>query len=226
MRKNADNKHMDTKICAVCKEEKSVNKFGKRSDRKTTQYRYACKKCDAQFRRERRKAPEVKEKEKAYKQRPSVRMKDNKRRKLIRQQNPLYRLPTNIASEMRYALGRDKQGIHWEDIVGYSLNELKDHLESLFQHGMTWDNYTFRGWHIDHIVPINVFRLDDDNWQDVLKTMWQLNNLQPLWYYDNIRKNDRLDFDNPRTIPIIQSIPIHFFKPSFASLIENPCQSY
>ena len=82
-----------------------------------------------------------------------------------------------------------KNGKHWEDIVGYTVQDLVAHLESKFQNGMTWDNYG--QWHIDHIKPIarfNILEVGDDEF----KMCWSLDNLQPLWAGDNIRKSDNV----------------------------------
>ncbi len=89
------------------------------------------------------------------------------------------------------SLGRKKAGYHWEKIVGYTLEDLKRHLESLFQPGMTWENYGFWGWHIDHIKPVCSFNYQDFN-DSQFQECWGLNNLRPLWAKDNLRKG-RLD---------------------------------
>ena len=70
-------------------------------------------------------------------------------------------------------LGQTKEG-HTIDLLGYSVLELKEHLESLFTDGMTWDNYG--EWHIDHIKPVSSF--DKDTLPNVVNA---LSNLQPLW---------------------------------------------
>ena len=45
----------------------------------------------------------------------------------------------------------------WKNLVGYTLTELMEHLESKFQPGMTWDNDG--DWHIDHILPKSSFKI-------------------------------------------------------------------
>ena len=49
------------------------------------------------------------------------------------------------------------------ELLGCSLDELKTYLESKFQPGMTWDNYSRNGWTIDHILPLSSFNLIDQN---------------------------------------------------------------
>ena len=47
----------------------------------------------------------------------------------------------------------DKNGKHWEDLVGYTLKDLQLHLEQQFDEYMTWENQGSY-WHIDHIVAL------------------------------------------------------------------------
>ena len=105
-------------------------------------------------------------------------------------------LPENAISDsishgMWYSLNGNKGGHHWEDLVGYTLNELMQHLESLFTDGMSWANYGRGGWHLDHLRPINSFVFDSTD-DDEFKECWALENLQPLWEADNIRKRDHI----------------------------------
>lgn len=84
-----------------------------------------------------------------------------------------------------------KNRTKWKDIVGYSVNDLMRHLESKFQKGMSWDNHGVHGWHIDHIVPVSSFEFKDIT-DPAFKECWSLNNLQPLWAKDNLRKGDKI----------------------------------
>lgn len=76
-----------------------------------------------------------------------------------------------------------------QDLLGCTVEQLKTHLEGLFQSGMTWDNWTHSGWHIDHIIPCAAFDLSDHEQQ---KRCFHYTNLQPLWAADNIRKGAKL----------------------------------
>jgi len=70
-------------------------------------------------------------------------------------------------------------------MLGCTIVELKNHLESKFTYGMDWDNYGFYGWHIDHIRPCSSFDLSDPTQQ---AECFHHTNLQPLWAEDNLRK--------------------------------------
>lgn len=84
-----------------------------------------------------------------------------------------------------------KGGRKWQDLVGYTIVQLKKHLEKQFEPGMTWGN---RGteWHIDHIVPVAAFNFETPDDID-FKRCWALTNLRPLWAPDNIKKRDKLE---------------------------------
>ena len=75
-------------------------------------------------------------------------------------------------------------------LIGCDLLTLKTHLENQFTNGMTWENYGVKGWHIDHIKPCASFDLNDPEQQ---KKCFHYTNLQPLWWFDNISKKDRLN---------------------------------
>lgn len=72
--------------------------------------------------------------------------------------------------------------------IGCSVVELWQHLISLFQPGMTVDNYG--EWHVDHIRPLASFDFTGDDMEDQLHTAWHYSNLQPLWAGDNLSKSD------------------------------------
>lgn len=94
---------------------------------------------------------------------------------------------------MRQSLNGERKSDSWSKLVNYTLDELRKHLESLFQEGMTWDNYG--KWHIDHVIPISSFNITSDSCED-FKECWKLSNLQPLWAIDNLKKsNKRISLD-------------------------------
>ena len=100
------------------------------------------------------------------------------------------RFRNNVSSAIRLSLKGMKCGRSWESLVGYTLVDLKSHLESLFVASMNWDNYG--EWHIDHIIPQSRFNFNDAEDID-FKLCWSLDNLQPLWAKDNIYKSDNID---------------------------------
>jgi hypothetical protein len=98
------------------------------------------------------------------------------------------RISKSMATAIRLSLKKGKDGITWRKLVPYSCEELKSHLESQFRDGMNWDNYGL--WHIDHVKPISSFDITSYMCND-FKQCWSLENLQPLWAYENLRKGNK-----------------------------------
>lgn len=99
--------------------------------------------------------------------------------------NPNYRLSKNFSNKVNLLI-RDKNNTHIFDLLGYSIEDLKLHIEKQFQEGMSWDNYG--KWHIDHIRPICSFKYDSNN-DPEFKACWALSNLRPLWAKYNYQKS-------------------------------------
>ena len=100
-----------------------------------------------------------------------------------------YKLSNLLRSRLGLALkNNQKTGSAVKDL-GCSIVELQTHLESKFQSGMTWDNWSFEGWHIDHVKPLASFDLADK--EQFLKAN-HYTNLQPLWAKDNMAKSDKI----------------------------------
>lgn len=89
-------------------------------------------------------------------------------------------------------------------LVGCDIECLKKHLENQFQPGMSWDNWSRTGWHIDHIIPLNLFDVSDTNHQ---KKCFNYRNLRPLWAKENISKQDTLDMDLIKSYGIEDLLP-------------------
>jgi hypothetical protein len=73
-----------------------------------------------------------------------------------------------------------------EKIIGCSIIEYRNHLESLFKSGMSWNNYG--KWQIDHIIPQCAFDLSSDY---EMKKCFHYLNTQPLWASENARKGNK-----------------------------------
>jgi hypothetical protein len=100
------------------------------------------------------------------------------------------KLAHSMGTRMREALRGIKAGRRWQDLAGYTIDQLKRHLERHFQPGMSWDNYG--EWHVDHKIPIAAFNFEKPEDID-FKRCWALKNLQPLWAAKNLSKNAKVD---------------------------------
>jgi hypothetical protein len=65
-----------------------------------------------------------------------------------------------------------------EELFGCTYEEFKNYIESQFTDGMNWGNRGLKGWCLDHIKPISLFDLNDE---EEIKKCCHYTNLQPLW---------------------------------------------
>ena len=135
--------------------------------------------------------PERAAKRKAYKQRPDVKERQrvvfNEWRKENYQNNIQYKLAYRLRGRMRDAVkGNYKSGSAVDDL-GCTIEEFKVYIENQFQEGMTWDNWTTDGWHIDHKKQLSNFDLTD---REQFKEAAHYTNLQPLWWWENLEKRE------------------------------------
>jgi len=107
--------------------------------------------------------------------------------------DPIYKLINNFRTAIYQVLKENnvKKNGHYFDILKYSPEDLIVHLEKQFDERMSWDNYG--EWHVDHIKPISSFNIQEIGDNEFIEC-WSLNNLQPLWGDENIRKSNKLDY--------------------------------
>ena len=125
----------------------------------------------------------------------SIRKRKNELQNIYRKRNLNARIERVLRSRLRKALKsvNSEKCMKTKDMLGCSIEELKQHLESKFYPNketgemMTWENRGFYGWHIDHIKPISKFNLDYSEQQ---KECFHYTNLQPLWWKENLIKHN------------------------------------
>lgn len=116
------------------------------------------------------------------------RRKDEKKRSM-----PKGRLDDAMARGVHRGLVHGaKSGRRTFDLLGYTVNELMDHLEKQFTDGMSWSNYGKGGWEIDHVIPRSAFNYETPQDIDFMRC-WALSNLQPLWCSENRAKRNKLE---------------------------------
>lgn len=106
-----------------------------------------------------------------------------------RRTSPTWRLSRAVSRAVWGSLRGRKEARAWQELVGFTADELRTHLEQSFAPGMSWANYG--DWHVDHIRPVASFSFQDYS-DPEFKACWALSNLQPLWAEDNIRKGARV----------------------------------
>ena len=177
------------KKCCICKEIKPDIEFNKDKSRRDG-LAGKCRNCMKLY----DSKPEVRDKKKIH----TKNWKNNNWEYVKQYMNNRYhdnikiKLCTCVSTSLSYCLrrvGLSKQSRHWEDILGYTTEDLMNRLEPLFQDGMSWDNYG--EWEIDHIIPISLFEIQEVG-DDEFKRCWSLTNLQPLWAIDNAKKQNKI----------------------------------
>jgi hypothetical protein len=105
--------------------------------------------------------------------------------------DPLYKLISNFRTAIYQVLKENnvKKNGHYFDILKYTPQQLIEHLEKQFSDEMTWDNYGL--WHVDHKHPISLYNIEKIGDDEFLKC-WSLDNLQPMWGSENIKKSNKL----------------------------------
>lgn len=138
--------------------------------------------------------------------RPESKARRNEQRQDRRKQDPSYRLRAIVSKSVWDALqknGGSKNGDSSIKRLPYTMDELRAHLESLFEPWMNWDNQghykvgewndhdpaTWK-WQIDHIIPHSKFKyasMEDQAFKDC----WALSNLRPYSAKQNVVDGDR-----------------------------------
>ena len=98
--------------------------------------------------------------------------------------DPDYRLLCQLKSRLSKVVGRGSAVTAAVRMCGCSMNELRNHIERMFEPGMSWEKRS--EWHIDHTFPLCAIDPTDpvqvraaNNWR----------NLRPMWAADNWKKN-------------------------------------
>jgi len=90
-----------------------------------------------------------------------------------------------------------KDKLELEQILGCTIAEHKEHIESTWTKEMTWDNYgKGKGqWSIDHPIPV------DANWTlNNYKICFWYKNTQAMWQKDNISKFNKYDEEKKQNL--------------------------
>ncbi|HEY0088078.1 MAG TPA: hypothetical protein VGB37_04500 [Candidatus Lokiarchaeia archaeon] len=110
------------------------------------------------------------------------------RKQVLRKQTDInYKIKCNLRNRIYNVLKRNQKYSSLIDILGCSVSELKQHLESQFKEGMDWNNYG--KWEIDHILPCAEFDLKNSEEQEFC---FHYTNLQPLWKKENASKKAKI----------------------------------
>jgi hypothetical protein len=106
--------------------------------------------------------------------------------------DPIYKLISNFRTAIYQVLKESnvEKNKHYFDILQYTPEQLISHLENKFTDKMSWDNYG--DWHVDHKLPITHFNIYEMGDEEFMRC-WSLDNLQPMWGIENIRKSNKTE---------------------------------
>lgn len=76
-----------------------------------------------------------------------------------------------------------------QERIGCTPEEFRAYIEARFTEGMSWENHTRDGWHMDHVIPLNTVDWSDP---EQVRRAYHYTNVQPLWYEDNYLKGRRV----------------------------------
>lgn len=129
----------------------------------------------------------IKNKEKYDENKEEINKKQYKYRKKRLKTDIQYYIKDRLSSRIRMAIMQQtgKKTERTIELLGANIDTVRKHIEGQWEIGMTWENHSIIGWHIDHIIPCANFDLTDPEQQ---KKCFNYTNLQPLWYLDNIQK--------------------------------------
>lgn len=205
------------KRCSKCNEVKPVTEFGKLSKAKDG-LRYHCKECRNKYYQKNQKyiikrskiyyeenKGRISEITKAYKEENKEwyreyhqkyyieniedikeRVKQNHYQRM--EEDIGYKLLQRCRARLYKAIKENNKSASTRELIGCTTDKLKEHLESQFTEGMSWENYG--EWHIDHIKPCSMFDFTKEEHQ---RECFNYTNLQPLWAKDNMKKSDKYE---------------------------------
>lgn len=93
-----------------------------------------------------------------------------------------FRMLCNLRRRLGHAITKGYKSAKTMDLVGCSVEHLRQYIENMFQDGMNWGNYGLNGWEIDHIIPCCSYDLTKPEEQI---RCFNYTNLQPLWAKEN-----------------------------------------
>jgi len=199
------------KKCKTCGDVKLLCEFGSGNKSRLLPH---CKICFQKSKRDNRKKDperfkaydkkryegnkeEILARNKKYRSKPENLEKQRVRLKNKRENDPIFKLRHDVGVLIRHEI--KKGGKSFTKYVDYSIEELKEHLESQFELWMTWKNWGRYSkshhaekptWQIDHIIPVSHFNITSMECDD-FKKCWALSNLRPLDAKQNVIEGNR-----------------------------------
>lgn len=113
--------------------------------------------------------------------------REHKRKQHRKQrQRPINRIISNVRKRLRDVMKGKRNALN---VVGCTRKQLQQHLQSQFTKDMHWNNYgTY--WHVDHIVPVSHFDLNNPEHR---KLVHHYTNLRPMEAMANMVRGNKIE---------------------------------
>ena len=175
-----------TKVCGKCNLEKPLSDFYSHSGSK-------CKECEKTRMKEYRENHPTKRKEtKAKWNSNNIEWVKNNKKEYVKRRakkDPVYRAMKSMRFRTTMYGKRkfDEKRGRFTEIIGIDPQGFRDYISSKFEEGMSWENYGWSTWHIDHIIPLSSAKTIKE-----LEELSHHTNLQPLWKDENLEKSNKI----------------------------------
>ena len=128
---------------------------------------------------------EVPQDQKEYLSRPETKEKRQNRMRNKYKTDINFRLTDLCRRRLSQALKGNSKTASTMELIGCTVEELRQHIESLFEPWMNWENQGLGGWDIDHIKACFHFNMENPQQQ---RECFNWRNLQPMEHIANIKK--------------------------------------
>ena len=183
--KHTQKPQIEVLTCSVCRVDKpATTEYFHKHSRSTTGYKNSCKEC-----------------RKLETHTYNISSSCKNRAKHRRKNDSVWKLKKNISSTICNSLRKNNASKEAScfKYLGYTLEDLKKHLEVQFEEWMNWDNWgqissNKKTWNIDHIYPQSKLPYNCMTHPNFIKC-WSLENLRPLSALENIIKKNKIITD-------------------------------
>jgi hypothetical protein len=90
-----------------------------------------------------------------------------------------------ISNSFKRSTNKFKKSSKTEQILGCTIEQFRDYIQSKFKKGMSFDNHG--QWHLDHIIPLSSALTKEE-----IVNLNYYTNFQPLWAHENLSKSDKI----------------------------------
>jgi DNA-binding CsgD family transcriptional regulator len=181
------------KLCYGCDQIKIIEQFRNHTSPNRKDWRDAlCLVCEKEYSKQLNATPAAKEQRKLYRQENKEELNQSiKDRKL---EDPTFRLRCVVSQAIYAGLKRNggsKRGVSIIQRLPYAIDELRLHIENMFEPWMKWENWgnydpqtwddtdpTTWKWQLDHIMPHSTFHYESME-DETFRECWALSNLRP-----------------------------------------------